>query len=70
MFDFKNITGVFGVTGDPDDNGYLTDPDTQTIIEQQLDEESYRNYYMMYMNNAYYNYSAPRRVEIGVSYQF
>lgn len=70
LFDFKNITGVFGVTGDPDDNGYLTDPDTQTIIEQQLDEESYRNYYMMYMNNAYYNYSAPRRVEIGVSYQF
>ncbi|MBQ9312700.1 MAG: TonB-dependent receptor [Bacteroidales bacterium] len=70
LFDFKNITGVFGVTGDPDDNGYLTDPDTQTIIGQQLDEESYRNYYRMYLNNAYYYYSTPRRVEIGVSYQF
>lgn len=70
VFDFKNITGVFGVTGDPEDNGYLTDPDTQTIISQQLDEEAYRNYYMMYMNNAYYNYSSPRRVDIGVSYSF
>lgn len=66
----KNITGVFGVTGDPDDNGYLTDPETQTLIEAQLDPASYRNYYQMYLNNAYYNYSTPRRVEIGVSYQF
>lgn len=70
VLDMKNITGVFGVTGDPDDNGYLTDPETQTLIQAQLDEASYRNYYSMYMNNAYYNYSTPRRVEIGVSYQF
>ena len=66
----KNITGVFGVTGDPDDNGYLTDPETQTLIQAQLDEAAYRNYYEMYLNNASYNYSIPRRVEIGVSYQF
>jgi hypothetical protein len=66
----KNITGVFGVTGDPDDNGYLTDPETQTVIEGQLNEASYRNYYSMYLNNEYYNYSTPRRVYIGVSYQF
>jgi len=66
----KNITGVFGVTGDPDDNGYLTDPETQTAIQQQLDETAYRNYYMMYLDNGSYNYASPRRVEIGVSYMF
>ncbi len=70
LLDAKNITGVFGVTGDPDDNGYLTDPETQTVIRTQIDEKAYRNYYWMYLDNGSYNYSSPRRVEIGVSYQF
>lgn len=70
LLNMKNITGVFGVTGDPDDNGYLTDPETQTLIESQLDEQSFRDYYSIYLNNSSYNYSTPRRVEIGVSYQF
>lgn len=70
LLNMKNITGVFGVTGDPDDNGYLTDPETQTLIESQLDEQSFRDYYSIYLNNSRYNYSTPRRVEIGVSYQF
>lgn len=70
VFNIKNIRGVYGVTGDPDDNGYLTDPETQTIIAGQLNEQSYRDYYMMYYNNAYYNYSTPRMVYLGVSYQF
>ena len=70
LLDTKNITGVFGVTGDPDDNGYLTDPETQITIQSQLDEKAYRNFYMMYLDNGSYNYASPRRVEIGVSYQF
>ena len=70
LLDAKNITGVFGATGDPDDNGYLTDPETQTVIRTQIDEKAYRNYYWMYLDNGSYNYSSPRRVEIGVSYQF
>ncbi|MBR1625861.1 MAG: TonB-dependent receptor [Bacteroidales bacterium] len=70
VLDTKNITGVFGVTGDPDDNGYLTDPETQVSIRTQLDEKAYRTFYMMYLDNGSYNYSSPRRFEIGVSYQF
>ena len=70
VFNIKNIRGVYGVTGDPEDNGYLTDPETQTIIQGQLNEQSYRDYYTMYYNNAYYNYSTPRMVYLGVSYQF
>lgn len=70
VFNIKNITGVFGVTGDPDDNGYLTDPETQTVIANQLNEASYRDYYLMSLNNSYYNYSMPRMVYLGVSYTF
>ncbi|MFA5540201.1 MAG: outer membrane beta-barrel protein, partial [Bacteroidales bacterium] len=70
VLDIKNVTGVFGVTGDPDDNGYLTDPETQTIIANQLNEASYRDYYLMSLNNSYYNYSRPRTIYLGVSYTF
>lgn len=70
VFNIKNIRGVYGVTGDPDDNGYLTDPETQTIIAGKLNEQAYRDYYYMYLNNANYNYSTPRMVYVGLSYQF
>ena len=70
VFNIKNIRSVYGVTGDPDDNGYLTDPETQTIIAGQLNEQSYRDYYTMYLDMANYNYSTPRMVYLGVSYQF
>jgi len=69
VFNIKNITSVYSVTGDPDDDGYLTDPETQTTIRAQIDEAAYRNYYLMYLNSNYL-YSTPRSVEIGVSYQF
>lgn len=70
VLNIKNVTSLFGVTGDADDNGYLTDPETQTIIANQLDPSSYRDYYAMYLNNAVYNYSRPRMVYLGVSYSF
>lgn len=70
VFNIKNIRSVYGVTGDPDDNGYLTDPETQTIIGGYLNEQSFRDYYMMYYDNGVYNYSSPRMVYLGVSYQF
>lgn len=69
VFNFKNITSVYSVTGDPDDNGYLTDPETQADIRSNVDEAAYRNYYSMYLNSNYL-YSTPRSVEIGLSYQF
>ncbi|MDX9797844.1 MAG: carboxypeptidase regulatory-like domain-containing protein [Bacteroidales bacterium] len=70
VLNIKNVASVFGVTGDPDDNGYLTDPETQTIIANQLDENSFRDYYMMYLNNYEYNYQRPRMVYLGVTYTF
>ena len=70
VLNIKNISSVFGVTGDPDDNGYLTDPETQTIIATQLSENSFRDYYSMYLNNVEYNYQRPRMIYLGVAYTF
>ena len=70
VLNIKNVSNLFGVTGDADDNGYLTDPETQTIIANQLSSASFRDYYTMFLNNYYYNYTNPRMVYLGVSYTF
>lgn len=69
VLNIKNVTSLFGVTGDADDNGYLTDPETQTVIANKLDPDSYRDYYTMSLNTVY-NYSRPRMINLGVSYSF
>ena len=70
VFNIKNVTGVYAVTGNPEDNGYLTDPETQTLIESYLDSQSYRDLYMIALSNGNYNYSRPRLIKVGLTYQF
>jgi len=66
----KSILSVFSVTGDPDDNGYLTDPETQNLISSTTNAASYRAYYSMYLNNEAFNYIEPTTVTLGVRYSF
>ncbi len=70
LFDIRNIVGVFAVTGSPTDNGYLTDPETQAIINNYLDPQSFRDLYSVYLSNATWNYSSPRHVKLSLSYSF
>lgn len=70
VFNIKNVTDVYPVTGNPEDNGYLTDPETQTLIESYLDSQSYRDLYMIALSNGNYNYSRPRLIKVGLTYQF
>ena len=70
LFDIRNVTGVFAVTGNPTDNGYLTDPGTQAIINSYLDPQSYRDLYAVYQNNNTWNYSSPRTWKVSLSYNF
>lgn len=70
LFDIRNITGVFKVTGNPTDDGYLTDPETQSVINAYLDPTSYRDMYAVYLNNSYWNYSRPRMIKLTLSYNF
>lgn len=70
LFDTRNITGVFSVTGNPTDNGYLSDPETQTVINSYLDPQSFRDMYQIWLSNSYWNYSTPRIMYLSLSYQF
>ncbi len=70
LFDIRNITQVFSVTGNPTDDGYLTDPETQSVINSWLDPQSYRDIYAIMLNNNYWNYSSPRTIRLTLNYQF
>ena len=70
LFDIRNIASVWPVTGNPDDNGYLTDPETQAVIERYLDPASFRDLYTISLSNNYWRYSTPRRFLATVAYSF
>ena len=70
IFDIRNVTGVFNVTGNPEDNGYLTDPETQTVINSYLDPTSFRDLYAINMRNGTWNYNNPRSFTVTLAYRF
>ena len=69
LFNTKNILGVYRATGNPDDDGFLSDAQFQTIIASQISEASFREYYALRMNNPF-NYSLPRTIRLGVKLDF
>ncbi len=64
-----NVMNVYPYTGNADDDGYLAAPEWQREINNQLDPESYRELYSIYVNRPG-NYSAPRQIRFGVSFNF
>ena len=69
ILDAKNILGVYRATGNPDDDGYLAAAEYQSLINSQLDSESYRQLYTLRLNTPG-NYSSPRLIRLGVSLNF
>jgi outer membrane receptor protein involved in Fe transport len=65
----QNIMGVYPYTGNPDDDGYLTAPESQKQISEALSEQAYRDMYAVAVNNPG-NYSFPRTVRLGVIFNF
>jgi outer membrane receptor protein involved in Fe transport len=65
----KNILGVYPYTGNPDDDGYLSAPESQKQISEALDEQAYRDLYSIAVNNPG-NYSSPRMVHLGMIFNF
>ncbi|MBQ9639608.1 MAG: TonB-dependent receptor [Bacteroidales bacterium] len=70
IFDIRNITGVFSVTGNPTSNGYLTDPEVQSIINTYLDPQSFRDMYSISLRNSNWLYSSPRTIKLALTYSF
>tara|TARA_R110002096_G_scaffold135456_2_gene287117 strand:- start:13496 stop:17113 length:3618 start_codon:yes stop_codon:yes gene_type:complete len=69
LFDTQNITGVYAFTGSPDDNGYLSSSAAQAQITQQASARSYVDLYNRAINNSGF-YGLPRRIRLGLSYNF
>jgi outer membrane receptor protein involved in Fe transport len=64
-----NILGVYRATGNSDDDGYLAAAASQSAIQNQLDEQSFRDYYLMRVQNPF-NISIPRQIRLGVKFDF
>lgn len=69
LFNQFNVINVYRATGNPDDDGYLAAAQAQATIQNQLDEQSFRDMYMMSIMNPF-NISRPRTIRIGVKFDF
>ena len=69
LLDARNILGVYSFTGNASDDGFLAASYNQTFIEQQLDEESFRDLYSAKEANGA-NYALPRRIRLGIQLNF
>ena len=69
LLDAKNIISVYRATGNPGDDGYLTSSAAQNAIDAQNSPDAFRYLYSLAVNNPN-NYSLPRMVRAGLSFQF
>jgi hypothetical protein len=63
------VISVYRATGNPDDDGFLTAPASQSTIDAQVNPQSFIDLYNVKVNNPN-NYSIPRRARIGVMLDF
>jgi len=69
LLDTKNIINVYPYTGNPDDDGYLSAPEWQRQINNQLDPLAFRDMYGNFVDNPG-NYSTPRQIRLGLMFNF
>lgn len=68
IFNGKIIQGVYAFSGLPDDDGYLSSPEGQQKISQQVSQQSFIDLYNISVNNPF-NYASPRLIRLGVRFQ-
>jgi hypothetical protein len=64
-----NILGVYRFTGNPGDDGYLESAIGQQVLSAQPNPESFETLYNIKINNPD-NYSLPRRIHVGLQFNF
>jgi outer membrane receptor protein involved in Fe transport len=69
LLNTQNVTGVYPATGSPKDDGYLSAPEYQNQIKEQVNEASYRDLYSIYMDRPF-DYSSPRQTRLGLMFNF
>lgn len=69
LLNTQNIINVYPYTGNPNDDGYLSAPEWQRQINNQVDPQSFRDLYGIYVDSPS-NYSLPRQIRLGVILNF
>jgi len=69
LFNQFNVLNVYRATGNSDDDGYLQAASNQSSIQNQIDEQAFRDYYMMKIQNPF-NISSPRTIRLGIKLDF
>ena len=69
LLNTMNVVGVYPATGSPKDDGFLSAPEYQSQIANQISPAAYRDLYSTYMNRPF-NYSSPRQTRLGVMFNF
>jgi len=69
VLDTRNVMEVYRYTGNPDDDGYLNAAEHQASINSYEDPRAFTDMYSTKINNPY-NYSLPRRVRLGIIFNF
>ena len=69
LLNSKNITNVYAATGNANDDGYLSAPEWQREINSMVDPQAFIQMYSLIVNSGY-NYSMPRHIRLGLSFNF
>lgn len=69
LLNTKNIQSVYNYTGNPNDDGYLGSPGAAAQIAAQTSPQAFIDQYNIKVNNPD-NYSLPRRIRLGVVFNF
>jgi len=69
LLNSQNITNVYAATGNADDDGYLSAPEWANEINAQIDPQAYIQMYELFVNSGG-NYSMPRHIRVGMSFNF
>ncbi|MFK8037329.1 MAG: carboxypeptidase regulatory-like domain-containing protein [Crocinitomicaceae bacterium] len=69
VFNFVNVINVYRGTGNPTDDGFLLSALGQNVAGNQLNTDSYSNYYSLRTNNLF-NLGIPRTIRLGVKFDF
>ncbi len=69
VFNIKDVLTVYGYTGRPDDDGYLTSAQGIVAASTQTNPISYQTIYSLYNDNPDH-YNLPRRITLGINFNF
>lgn len=69
LLNTRNVRGVYGFSGLPDDDGWLSSPQGEQDAQTQVNTQSYLDLYRIKMSNPY-SFTTPRQIRLGVKVYF